>query len=215
MVHNNLTDRLFGSYYNRKCRSFANASQQVVTGQLVLCGDSLTELWAIAGEKHYPQVGLKVYNRGISADTCIGLIRRLDVSALVLRPKILVLLIGINDFWRANWTAGETLESQRIIIERLQREIPDCRIIVESLYPIHQKCRNPAEPFNGKVRAVNQELRKMVEKLGCEYLDIHPLLADEHGNMRRELSPDGLHINGRGYEIVRKAIEAMIGTVVY
>jgi lysophospholipase L1-like esterase len=208
-ISGKLDDLVMGTHYIRKCRRFTLANRFVRTGQLVLLGDSLTEFWAL-NKKRYPKTHLKIYNRGISADTSLGCYQRLDLSALVLKPSIIVLLIGINDFWRDDFTHAQTAENQRRILETLRAELPESRIIVQSLYPVHSGRRNPPQPFNALVQKSNTLLRENCADLGCEYLDIYSLLTDADGALRKELSPDGLHVNGSGYDIIRGAVEEAI-----
>src|SRR5690606_8977215 len=48
----------------------------------------------------YADKNIKVYTRGISADTVPHVSGRWDTDALALGPTILTILIGVNDFWR-------------------------------------------------------------------------------------------------------------------
>ncbi|WP_026369157.1 SGNH/GDSL hydrolase family protein [Kallotenue papyrolyticum] len=87
------------------------------TGQTILfIGDSITD----AGRQHappygdgyvsliqallqarYPELGLRVINRGVSGDTTRELLARWERDALAEQPDWLSLLIGINDVWRS------------------------------------------------------------------------------------------------------------------
>lgn len=48
----------------------------------------------------YADKNIQVYNRGISGNRVPNLISRWEADAIQLRPTILSILIGVNDFWR-------------------------------------------------------------------------------------------------------------------
>ena len=47
----------------------------------------------------YPQLQLKVFNRGISGNKVPDLASRWEEDALALRPALLSILVGVNDIW--------------------------------------------------------------------------------------------------------------------
>ncbi|MDR0883131.1 MAG: GDSL-type esterase/lipase family protein [Oscillospiraceae bacterium] len=210
-IHGKFNDYLFGLHYARKCGRFRRENQYVRPGQLVLLGDSLMELWMVRGEGTYPRTRWEIYNRGISADTVMGCAGRLHESAIVLQPAVIVFLIGINDLLRKDFIPEELIATHRSIVQTLRNSLPDCRILVESLYPIHKGRTDPPQPTNALIRSVNEAYRATADEFGCDYLDVYPLLVDENDALRHELSPDGLHVNAKGYEIVREAIEVALG----
>lgn len=48
----------------------------------------------------YPELGIRVVNKGISGDQCPALLARWDEDVLALSPDWVSILIGINDVWR-------------------------------------------------------------------------------------------------------------------
>ena len=57
-------------------------------------GDSIIARWEL--ESYYKDLGI-VINRGIGGDNSYYLTMRLEADAIQLKPKNLVLLIGVND----------------------------------------------------------------------------------------------------------------------
>ena len=86
-------------------------------GVLVLQGDSITDAGRFGEpenlgsgyarmvakyiENFYPDLEMKVYNRGISGHRSKDLVERWDKDCLDLNPTVVTLLIGINDVWRS------------------------------------------------------------------------------------------------------------------
>jgi len=55
----------------------------------------------------HPTSGLKFYNRGISGNKIPDLVQRWDADTIALKPDVLSILIGVNDYWHTK-THGYT-----------------------------------------------------------------------------------------------------------
>jgi lysophospholipase L1-like esterase len=82
-----------------------------------------------------PELGLRVYNRGVSGNTVPDLTARWETDTLALRPDLLSLLIGVNDYWHTR-TSGYTgtvadYETQfGALLDETTRRLPTTRIVV-------------------------------------------------------------------------------------
>ena len=154
----------------------------------VMVGDSLSQ-WFPAewGSPH----GFWL-NQGISGDTTAGILRRLPAFAET-RPDVIHLMAGINDL-RRNRTPEETIANLTQIIRQLRETHPQAQIIVYSVLPT----RLQALPTI-RIQQINRALQAIAPQEGASYVDLHPLFADGQGNLRREFTNDGLHLNWRGY----------------
>ena len=85
-------------------------------------GDSLTEGYDIV--KFYPYY--KVVNRGIGGDTTFDLEKRLKVSAYDLKPKVLVMLIGANNF-------KTMFNNYERMVSSIKENLPNTEIVLLSL----------------------------------------------------------------------------------
>jgi len=83
----------------------------------------------------YPQKDLKLYNRGISGNKVYQLAERWDADALSLKPDVISVLIGVNDYWHLlkNNYKG-TLEIYKkdfqALLERSRQALPDVKLVV-------------------------------------------------------------------------------------
>ena len=82
-----------------------------------------------------PNTGLKCYNRGISGNKVYQLADRWDDDCLQLKPDILSILIGVNDFWhtlsaRYKGTAKTYNEDFRALLDRTRKALPDVKLII-------------------------------------------------------------------------------------
>jgi len=97
-----------------------------------------------------PEKGLKIYNKGISGNKVFQLADRWDTDCLALKPKVLSIMIGVNDFWHT-LTSGYkgSIETYRTdfkkLLDRTQQALPDVQFII-------------GEPFAVKgVKAVDEK----------------------------------------------------------
>ncbi len=176
--------------------------------QTVLLGDSITDFfnWYELFYDFSKKSGQAVYNRGISGDTTDRLLERLPQNVLNIKPKNVVLLIGTNDIGR-ELPLSLTLQNVEQIIKNTKAECPDANFILEAVYPVNEKMRDIREKRNNKkIHEMNKEYIKLCKKYDCIWLDFTDQLKDETGNLKREYTFDGLHINAKAYEIVASRV---------
>lgn len=176
--------------------------------QTVLLGDSITDFF-----NYYElffdftkSTGQAVYNRGISGDTTDRLLERLEENVLNISPKNIVLLIGTNDIGRG-LPLSMTVENVNAIIEKAKAQNPQINFILQAVYPINEDMRDRFEKrSNEKIALMNKEFIKLCEKHNCVWLDITDKLKDDKGNLKREFTYDGLHLNVSAYKIIAENI---------
>lgn len=176
--------------------------------QTVLLGDSITDFfnWYELFYDFSNTSGEAVYNRGISGDTTDKLLERLSDNVLNIQPKNIVLLIGTNDIGRG-LPLSMTLDNVEKIIKNSKSVCPNVNFILEAVYPINENIRDRNEKrSNEKINAMNREYIKLCEKYDCIWLDFTDKLKDNDGNLKKEYTYDGLHVNAKAYEIIAKSI---------
>ncbi|MBD2017359.1 lysophospholipase [Microcoleus sp. FACHB-53] len=172
----------------------------------ILAGDSLS-LW-------FPSEILPSectwLNQGISGETSKGLLNRLALFDKT-QPEVIFVMIGINDLIRGI-TDETILANQELIIRYLRRIHPRSKIVLQSILPhsaerITWEGRARLLPIpNRRIRELNERLRAIAKEENVIFLDLYPLFADADGNLKTELSTDGLHLNPQGYLVWRNAL---------
>jgi len=78
---------------------------------------------------------LKIYNKGISGNKVHQLAARWENDALALKPNVLSILIGVNDFWHTltnNYTG--TIQTYRDdfkqLLDRTKQQLPEVKLII-------------------------------------------------------------------------------------
>lgn len=162
----------------------------------IMLGDSLS-LW-------FPTNGLpngKLWlNQGISGDTSTGILTRLSAFSAT-KPEAIYLMAGVNDL-RKGTSDKIILSNHRRIVRRLKITHPNSHIIIQSILPT----RRPKIP-NTRIRNLNGQLARIAKEEGVNYVNIHKWFTDFKGDLRQELTTDGLHLSLNGYEVWQAAIE--------
>lgn len=184
-----------------RSRVSMHALTPLAAGDVVLLGDSLTEWgdWvALLGDP-------RVRNRGIAGDTVDGVQRRLD-PILAARPRLIVLMIGINDLL-GGAEPQAVLAGQRALIARIRVEAPATRLVVASLLPVEPHAVGVRH--NPRVAVVNAGLAPLAREAGAEWLDLWPAMGGDAG-LDRRYTYDGLHLNGDGYAVWAGALKPVL-----
>lgn len=173
----------------------------------ILAGDSIS-LW-FPSELLPSEVSW--LNQGISGEVSSGLLQRLKLFDNT-TPDVIFVMIGINDLIRGV-PPEEILDNYRRIIQDLRLYHPNAILVVQSVLPHSGKLatwegRDRLEQMpNEQVRQINEQLEAIAIAEGAEFLDLYPLFANADGNLRLDLTTDGLHLNQQGYLVWRSALE--------
>ncbi|MFM7406957.1 MAG: SGNH/GDSL hydrolase family protein [Cuspidothrix sp.] len=162
----------------------------------ILVGDSLS-LWF---PKDKLPTGKLWLNQGISGDTSDGVLKRLSAFSTT-RPDVIYVMIGINDLRKGTTDKSILVNSSRII-RNLRQTHPKSQIIVQSILPV----RSQKIP-NSRIRNLNVQLGIIAKKQRVNFLNIHNWFTDLDGNLRPELTTDGLHLSRAGYQVWQFALE--------
>lgn len=170
---------------------------------IVMLGNSITN----GCEWHELLDNPNVINRGISGDIIPGVDRRLD-QVLKGRPAKIFLLIGVNDVSH-HVGADSVLTAYRALVQRIRRESPETKLYIQSCLPVNQDFRRFKTLDNEEqtILQINARLPQLAREAGATYIDLFPLLADEQGKLRRDLTNDGLHLLGPAYLIWAEALK--------
>ena len=157
-------------------------------GPTALVGDSLTQ----GGDWQAWMPGETIYNFGVGGDTTDDVVARIwDV--INAQPAVVVLLIGTNDLaWRRS--VEHVVRNVETILVTLRRELPETRILVQSVLP-------RGHEFADQIRDINRHLWQFAPTVHAQWLDLWPALALDDGELNPAYSDDRLHLNEDGYRV--------------
>lgn len=182
--------------------------------EIVLIGDSITHFWGgqpdggklgNRGTETWEQLFGKrrVLNLGFGWDRTQNVLKRIALGELDgLKPKAIVIHIGTNNLAQTeNCRAGtpaEIVAGIGAIIEQAQAKCPGAKIVLMGIFPRGQK---PEDPKRAVLKEINRLLAPLGQKPGVTFLGITEKWLSPDGTISKELMPDFLHPNQKGYAV--------------
>ncbi|GEM_PF-77767 len=176
---------------------------------VVFLGNSITE----RGEWHELIPEEVVLNRGIGGDNTFGVLARLD-DILNNDPAKIFLLIGINDIGRG-LPVDIILQNYERIINKIQSLSPKTILYLQSVLPINDEVLQYSymKNKNEQVNKLNEGILKLAQKYGnlpnesirtslrdnLVYINLHTVMADAAGQLKKEYTIDGIHLKPLAY----------------
>lgn len=190
----------FGELYYQRASLFDTLGTN--QNSIVMLGNSLTH----GCEWHELLRNPNVVNRGINGDIAEGIDLRLD-GILRGHPAKIFLLCGVNDVSH-DLSADSIASAVEAIVGRIQRESPTTKVYLQSLLPINNSFGRYKRIFGKEqtIRDINALLEAYAAKNDITWINLYPAFADEKGNLRSDLTNDGLHLLGPGYIIWREIL---------
>ena len=156
--------------------------------------------------KNNPTKNLQIYNRGISGNKVYQLAERWDTDAIDLKPNIVSILIGVNDYWHLlkNNYKG-TLEiyknDYRALLQRTKEKLPDVKFIIAEPFAIlGSAVDNKWFPAFGEYQNAAHELANEFDAVFIPYQKIfNEALKKAPGSY---WTPDGVHPSIAGAELM-------------
>jgi lysophospholipase L1-like esterase len=190
-----------------KSKSGPNDFGSLGSGYVLLTASSLL--------RKYADKNLSIYNKGVSGNKVFQLADRWDTDALALKPNVLSIMVGVNDYWhtRTNNYTG-TIDTYRNdykkLLDRTKLALPNVKLII-------------GEPFTMKgVKAVDDSWFPAFDA----YRQVSKEVADEYGAVfipyqsvmdeALKLAPptywsiDGVHPGAAGAALMAHAWQEMV-----
>jgi lysophospholipase L1-like esterase len=165
-------------------------------------GDSITEGFDL--ERYFP--GRDFVNHGISGFSSAEVLDSIHAGWFKNQPDVVFLCIGTNDLAR-DYDQAETLDNIRKLVGKIRQFSPErVRIYLTSLFPTRH---NPPRK-NPVINGLNLEIHKLAMEENIQHLHLNPFFKDENGQLKREYTNDGLHLNDDAYSIWKKLIDKLL-----
>lgn len=162
-------------------------------GETVVCfGDSLTEGFGAGRGEDYPSIlashlGMRVLNAGERGDTTTAALGRLERDVLQHNPRLVIVLLGGNDFLR-QVPLEETKKNLEEIVRRIQQQ--GAMVAIAGL----------------RLGLFTDEYGRIYQEIARKYraLYIPEVLKGILSNS--QLKSDSIHPNGAGYRLVAERV---------
>ena len=176
---------------------------------MIFIGDSITHAWENKGKDVWQQYYAKrnAVNMGFTADRTQHVLWRLQNGAIAgINPKVAVILIGVNNSSSNDNTAKEIGEGIIAICQKLRADLPDTKILILSIFPL---C-DYGSPRVQKDAEASELASAIADNRHIYYLDINEKFLGGDGTATKELLPDCVHPNEKGYQVWAEAMEPTI-----
>ncbi|MDR6550610.1 GDSL-type esterase/lipase family protein [Paenibacillus qinlingensis] len=180
----------------------------------VFIGDSITHMWEL--NAYFGRDGRYIVNRGIGGDISSHVLRRFEADVIQLKPKVVVIKIGVNNFWALDGAITEHKRTAEQIIPALVHDIQAMVVqakahgiipVICSILPTNMPQSGNNAIRNASICRVNEDLQKVASEHGAIYVDYHSRMVTDDGiQLRNGLADDGLHPHVIGYDIMADAL---------
>ena len=173
--------------------------------ELLMIGDSITHGWEGSGkeiwDKYYAP--RNAVNLGIGGDRTQHVMWRLKNGNIDgISPKAAVLMIGTNN--SNDNTPQEIADGIEAVVKILRTDLPETKVLILAIFP--RGANN-----DDRLRKVNMKANEIACKLAdgemVHYLDINQKFLQADGTLTKEIMPDLLHPQQKGYTIWAESME--------
>ena len=196
-----IRDMSGAEYWEKSIEAFEtkDAESPPPKGAVLFVGSSSIVFWRSLAEDFAP---IPVINRGFGGSQMNHLNYYRNRIVHKYKPKIIVVYEGDNDI-AAGLTARQVLEDYEDFITYVEDTLPNAKVCFIAIKPSVRR-----EALWPTMLQVNQEIRDRAEtQANLCFFDIGPPMLSETGGPRPDLfASDGLHLNGKGYDIWTKTI---------
>ena len=173
--------------------------------EVVFLGDSITHFWDSTGRPafnaNFAKAPYRAISLGFSGDRTEHVLWRILHGELDgYQAKAVVLMIGTNNTGHLPFDQeppSDTVLGIRKIISLIREKQPQAKII---LHPIFPRGTNRGNALRLRNDVVNRAIRPSADGKDVLWCDLADEFLDQDGNLPKDIFPDFLHPNAKGYE---------------
>ena len=203
-----------GSITNRQAQVLQRAKDAPGNYDIEFIGDSITQGWESRGSNVWKQFygKRKVINFGVSGDRTEHVLWRFEQGQLDgIKAKVAVVMIGTNNSGKNKdgtdqYSDNDILEGVVAIVNDIRKRQPDTKILLLGIFPRGKTF----SPQRGRLLEINQVLAKLDDGKHIFYQDFGSQYVESDGTISKDIMPDALHPNEKGYQIWANATECKL-----
>ena len=185
-----------------------NAQLKPQADRVVFMGNSITDAWNKVSPDFFSEN--PYIDRGISGQTTPQMLIRFRQDVIDLKPKVVVILAGINDI--AGNTGPSSLEMIEDNIASMSQlaKANGIKVVLSSVLPAFAFPWRPGINPVEKIIDLNKWLKSYAHKKELIYLDYYSSMVDERKGLNVNLTEDGVHPTLAGYKIMESLAQKAI-----
>lgn len=190
-------------------RSYHIMNEYAKKNEVLLVGSSLMEHFPLNELAQSLGMYTVMYNRGIGGYKVNDLWNAREECIFELHPRKIFINIGTNDIGDHSYVQDKLIVEYRNLLNEIKTRLPDARIYVMAYYPVNAKddFGFPEEIHkaqfktrtNEAIANANKAVEKMAGELHLPFINVNNGLTDGEGNLKKELSTDGIHMYASAY----------------
>ena len=191
---------------------YRHLNKNIRKGQILFVGSSLMEHFPVNEILVNRGLDLAIYNRGISGCTIPELLESMDEQIFDLEPSVIFINIGTNDISRPEETEDDLYRDYKKVLKQIKEKLPLAKVYMMAYYPVNPALASEIQAWPEAAEAArlrkerlpwaNDVVRRLAAEFGYEYIDVNEGLYDGAGELKRELSTDGIHMWPEAYEMI-------------
>ena len=178
--------------------------------QVVFIGDSITEGWEKSGQPVWQRYYAKydAVALGFGGDHTENVLWRLQHGEVDgLAPKVAVLMIGTNNTGDRNDDPKATAAGVKAVIDELRRRLPQTKVLLLAVFPREEQPAAFLRRLNERVNAI---ISGYADDRYVFFANINASLLNADGTLSRDVMPDMLHPQEKGYEIWARSMDPVL-----
>jgi lysophospholipase L1-like esterase len=198
-----------GADWKPQAEQVRAAAHAAKDAKVVFIGDSITSLWAkqptLWNERYgkYHAVAL-----GIPNDSTRQLLWRIQQGEVDgLSPKVVVLMVGVNNLWTPTVETSWIADSIGKIVRELRTRLPKTKVLVLGILPTQHDANFP---LRGRVKAINARIAHLDDGKMIRFLDMGDKFLEPDGTLSSEVMPDYIHPAEKGYRIWADTMQPLL-----
>jgi len=182
----------------------ADLEKPPAKGGIEFVGSSTFTRWKMVGREFAP---LPVFNRAFGGSTVDLQLQFVDRLVLPHQPRVVVYYCGDNDLATPGNKADKAVDGFREFAARVRTALPETRLVYVSIKPSPKRLA-----IWDEAKKANAMIRDLCSKdPHLTFVDIAAGILDASGKPQAELfADDHLHLNEKGYQIIRTALRPAI-----
>lgn len=170
---------------------------------LLFVGDSITQGWTPAlWQKYFAPYNAA--NFGVGGDQTGNVLWRLQNGEIdKLNPKVVVLMVGINNFGLNNEGPDEVFQGVKAVVDTLREAFPKAKILVNGIFPYQETAQSP---MRAPIIEANKLIKTLDDGKQVFFRDYGHLMLQDDGSISPDIMPDFLHPAEPGYQIWAEAM---------
>lgn len=174
---------------------------------VLFLGDSLTKGWLEAGKETWKNsfAPLKALGIGIGGDTTRQTLWRLDHGAMDgIQPRVVVLMIGVNNIFTQTGTDEEIAQGIEAIVQKIRTKSPGTKVLLLGILPLGNEAQT------ARTKSINAKIATLAGP-DVRFLDVSGEFQEAGGPVKPALyHADKTHLAAAGYAVLGAAIAPVL-----